>query len=1514
MTVCRRCPVFLLSVLLSFTIFVHALAAGHHFDSHIRHRDLHVKHDHGHHHQSLGFSKRASSDSIPPLVSVFDRAASESTDGQGDYTCGPGKPCSNKACCGADGWCGYEPKYCGKGCQSNCDAKAECGKYAKTPGQECPLNVCCSKYGFCGTTSEFCDARGCQSNCEQPKPSAPKSDTRQRVIGYWEGWNTDHACGTMTLGEVPVDMLTHLNIAFGYIDSDFKITNMDGVSPELYRNVGNLKAKNPDLKIVIALGGWTFSDPGTKWQNIFPSLTSSQANRATFINNLLGFLAEYGYDGVDFDWEYPGAKDRGGSDNDAANYVSLVKELRAAIKSSGRDYIVTFTAPTSYWYLRHFDPKGMEPYVDWINLMSYDLHGTWDSENPIGSQVLAHSNLTEIDLALDLFWRVGVKPQNIVLGLGFYGRSFKLKSSSCWKPGCKFGGPGDKGPCTDTAGILSYREIQNILTKTGATSYHDKEAAVRYFVYNDNSWISYDDKETFTAKIQYANKMGLSGLMIWAIDQDDDNLSALSAVTADAVRNRSSIPFDLVDLNNLFPKNIIPADTSDPNYGIITFGAGSESGELDPTNSGFGFLLAVGDSHGLTQLRRRDGRPEPFVFLDCPEDVHSHPINKTQTARVVCTSEDLEGCFKITERGVEGTLVEMPDECAPNSFARAISLEIAQDQSIPEQFTKRSTPTSPVYEFSFDFDRLETREDANIAVRMDVSNVKGYWDALVDSPGIETRDLEARYQSALNTDWKAVFREDDKFNWDSGPAIKIKKDLTTPMFWQAAESCPVGNKDYGEGIAVFVNGEVDAEMFYSVSVVATGTRGSTDVKVEQANGFIQVTGKTDLVLGIGGMGRLDIDQAGKGNPARKKTSPDYLGGHIVHAGAWWGSMAVNPYLQREYILATANGRSQPIVGPDNAATFNGRLTARVQSDFGKYSATFPNTLSLADVKKATENRNKTIMESARNDILYSGGGEDGSTISLGHYLTFGVSINFVIPNIVQGQPEDRTHPVDMMVEHQILATWDIGKEEDGKACMKSSTLNAFYQAADDGEKFGWHEYGETMFFSETVSENDPQCWSVDKAKRSSPDLSPDFDKSDVVLPHRLNKRGSMNPFENFGFSKLAPENVLELGANEWVGRHLDQESGNFDCNSRRCISCLDPEEDRFCCGCVCMPCVWGVRGDIPPCAECTSGTDGVWPGDSLSERSEPGKSDGSGDEDNLNDLHSRARTKATIRLYYKDMTICGETYSTSKHYRYPGFPAKATKAWENADGGQYDSISRYWGNASADCTDWTVEGLTSADVVQVGNGVTQRAPYETEHVYEAQLLGQFFNTWLREGRVTRQKPDPGVTSGMVDCDWVETWIGRADKYMFPWENPADPKVEVSLFQLMQSELGNIAHKDRLTISLGRLNNKKQNLFGHKETYTDTVYKTMGSDEQLQLFKEHGMLFNYMNDDSVWDMWCNTFNAMREHLVEFDDFYPKGKDDPDVTLADEWDRYHRAALDSIVLRARDGWDWLIDNRV
>lgn len=94
-----------------------------------------------------------------------------------------------------------------------------------------------------------------------------------------------------------------------------------------------------------------------------------------------------GFNGLDIDWEYPGASDRGGKTRDVKNYVLLLKTLRETFDTSGGGYGLTFTALSSYWYLRWFDLENLSKYADWINLMSYDLYGVWDADDPIGNIV-----------------------------------------------------------------------------------------------------------------------------------------------------------------------------------------------------------------------------------------------------------------------------------------------------------------------------------------------------------------------------------------------------------------------------------------------------------------------------------------------------------------------------------------------------------------------------------------------------------------------------------------------------------------------------------------------------------------------------------------------------------------------------------------------------------------------------------------------------------------------------------------------------------------------------------------------------------------------------------------------------------------------------------------------------------------------------------------------------------------------------------------------------------------------
>ncbi|KAH8689785.1 hypothetical protein GQ44DRAFT_744815 [Phaeosphaeriaceae sp. PMI808] len=399
-----------------------------------------------------------------------------------DYTCAPGK----------SGNCGYGPVYCGQGCSSNCDATAECGQFSKIPGKT--------------------------------------------LIGYWEAWNARSDCHNTQASDLPLDALTHVNYAFAYIDpNSFEITTMDAQTPvSTFQDVVSLKDLKPDLKIFVSIGGWTFSDNDTVTQPVFGNIARSADNRQKFADSLLKFMTGYGFDGVDLDWEYPGAPDRGGKADDTENYVELLKTLKSSFDNSGRDLGLTFTAPSSFWYLRWFDLPGMMEYADWVNLMSYDLHGVWDSSNPIGAMVQAHTNLTEIKLAAELFWRVDIPPSKVALGFGFYGRAFTLADPSCNTPGCPFSGGAKKGACTATSGYLAHYEIQDILNKNkkrDLTVVHDEEAAVKYLHWDNDQWISFDDADTFKQKKEWANSVGFSGSLIWASDLDDYENTAHKAFT-----------------------------------------------------------------------------------------------------------------------------------------------------------------------------------------------------------------------------------------------------------------------------------------------------------------------------------------------------------------------------------------------------------------------------------------------------------------------------------------------------------------------------------------------------------------------------------------------------------------------------------------------------------------------------------------------------------------------------------------------------------------------------------------------------------------------------------------------------------------------------------------------------------------------------------------------------------------------------------------------------------------------
>ena len=114
---------------------------------------------------------------------------------------------------------------------------------------------------------------------------------------------------------------------------------MNTYDVEYYSRVVALKAGNPSLQVYISVGGWAAGGA------IFSSMVSTAIRRQAFIQSALSLMNTYAFDGVDIDWEYPAAGDRGGVAADTANFVQFLQELRAAC---GKKFGITATLPSSY--------------------------------------------------------------------------------------------------------------------------------------------------------------------------------------------------------------------------------------------------------------------------------------------------------------------------------------------------------------------------------------------------------------------------------------------------------------------------------------------------------------------------------------------------------------------------------------------------------------------------------------------------------------------------------------------------------------------------------------------------------------------------------------------------------------------------------------------------------------------------------------------------------------------------------------------------------------------------------------------------------------------------------------------------------------------------------------------------------------------------------------------------------------------------------------------------------------
>ncbi|XID94886.1 glycosyl hydrolase family 18 protein [Paenibacillaceae bacterium WGS1546] len=308
-----------------------------------------------------------------------------------------------------------------------------------------------------------------------------------------------------------------------------------------FKQLQKLKQTNPNLKTIISVGGWS-------WSNRFSDVAADPVLRDNFANSAVNFLRKYQFDGVDLDWEYPVAGGLPGNSARAAdkqNYTLLLQAVRAKLNAAGaadgKHYLLTIASGASPSFVQNTELSHIAAIVDWINIMTYDFNGGWQTisahnaplyyDPAAASAGVPSASVFNGDAAVQGHLNAGVPASKLVMGVPFYGRGWT---------GCNTAGNGQyqscSGPSPGTweAGVLDYTDIENnYVNKNGYTRYWNNTAKVPY-LYNSSSrtYISYDDVQSIGEKTSFIKTKGLAGAMFWEFS-GDRNKTLLNKLAAD---------------------------------------------------------------------------------------------------------------------------------------------------------------------------------------------------------------------------------------------------------------------------------------------------------------------------------------------------------------------------------------------------------------------------------------------------------------------------------------------------------------------------------------------------------------------------------------------------------------------------------------------------------------------------------------------------------------------------------------------------------------------------------------------------------------------------------------------------------------------------------------------------------------------------------------------------------------------------------------------------------------------
>lgn len=322
--------------------------------------------------------------------------------------------------------------------------------------------------------------------------AAPPADGEKVFVGYVYG-RTDG---------IDFGLYTHLCHAFVVADGDGTIRqNRRAPSREL-----TAAAHEHGVKVLLSLGGWG-------WDDEFAAMVADPAAEDRYVTAVLAMVADYGYDGIDLDWEYPDTAD------EVVGFERLVQRLRAGLDEQaatrGAPLLLTMAAGANPRTLAWLDTAFLLETMDWVNVMTYDYAGEWSNRALHNAPLLASSKLPDGAASIEKTIRFLIDerempPQRVALGLPLYGRGFAVAEPYA----------STEGAPRARHGSVNYNEIVE-LQRNGWQRRWDDEVKAPWLMSPDGSEVvGYDDAGSLAGKTTWAMEQGLRGVFFWEVNAD----------------------------------------------------------------------------------------------------------------------------------------------------------------------------------------------------------------------------------------------------------------------------------------------------------------------------------------------------------------------------------------------------------------------------------------------------------------------------------------------------------------------------------------------------------------------------------------------------------------------------------------------------------------------------------------------------------------------------------------------------------------------------------------------------------------------------------------------------------------------------------------------------------------------------------------------------------------------------------------------------------------------------------